>query len=280
MAVVYVVDAGTLRPPGGGEVPTQCLVIERPNGLVAVDAGLSRALLEDPRGLSFERFFIRPPKLPALALYNQIQTLGYNPHDVTDIVLTHLHSEHAAGIMDFPDARIHVSRKEFDTMQNGSLRSRVSYRHGIWAHGPRWELHSGTQTWNGVNGVTAIDSDTLLVPLPGHTLGHCGIAVRTSSDRWLLHAGDAAYSVPAQPTREVPVSPSFPLRQYQHISASDRRAAAASRTHIDRVARLDDVDVMCSHKGLAQVPYGFSLAPHGISLVSPLRVGFRMGVQY
>ena len=31
-----------------------------------------------------------------------------------------------------------------------------------------------------------------MIPLPGHTLGHCGIAVRTK-DRWLLHAGDAYF---------------------------------------------------------------------------------------
>ncbi|MBF9326619.1 MBL fold metallo-hydrolase [Mycobacteroides chelonae] len=259
MTVVYVLDVGTLRPLGGGDVPTQCLVIERPEGLLAVDAGLSRALLEDPRGLSFERFFIRPPKLPALALVNQIQALGYRPGDLTDIVLTHLHSEHAAGIMDFPSARIHVAKREFDIAHDGSVRSRISYRRNIWAHGPRWELHSGAQTWNGIQGVSAISADVLLVPLPGHTLGHCGIAVRTAPDRWLLHAGDATYSTPARSAGESMVPPSFPLRQYQHVAASDRTAAVSSRNHLERIAKLDGVDVMCSHKSVAQVPLGASL---------------------
>jgi glyoxylase-like metal-dependent hydrolase (beta-lactamase superfamily II) len=31
-----------------------------------------------------------------------------------------------------------------------------------------------------------------MIPLPGHTLGHCGIAVR-AKDKWLLHAGDAYF---------------------------------------------------------------------------------------
>ena len=30
----------------------------------------------------------------------------------------------------------------------------------------------------------------LLVPLPGHTLGHCGVAVAVG-DHWLFHCGDA-----------------------------------------------------------------------------------------
>jgi glyoxylase-like metal-dependent hydrolase (beta-lactamase superfamily II) len=29
-----------------------------------------------------------------------------------------------------------------------------------------------------------------LIPLPGHTVGHCGVALRTEQG-WVLHAGDA-----------------------------------------------------------------------------------------
>ena len=36
------------------------------------------------------------------------------------------------------------------------------------------------------------EPDILMIPLPGHTLGHCGIAVRTK-EKWLLHAGDAYF---------------------------------------------------------------------------------------
>jgi glyoxylase-like metal-dependent hydrolase (beta-lactamase superfamily II) len=32
----------------------------------------------------------------------------------------------------------------------------------------------------------------LLIPLSGHTRGHCGVAARRSDD-WLLHCGDAYY---------------------------------------------------------------------------------------
>lgn len=262
MTAVYVLDVGTLRPLGGGEVPTQCLLVERPGGLLAVDAGLSESLLKDPAGLGFERFFIRPPRLPGLALVNQIQALGYSPDDLTDIVLTHLHSEHAAGIMDFPNARIHVARREYDVAHNGSLRSRISYRHIIWAHEPRWELHAGSQEWNGMRGVSVIDADTLLVPLPGHTLGHCGVAIRAG--RWILHAGDATYSAPQPDSLSGEITPAFPLRQYQHISAADRAAAMASRAQLKRLAALDDVDVICSHKGVAQVPYGTALISGGV----------------
>jgi len=32
--------------------------------------------------------------------------------------------------------------------------------------------------------------DVLLIPLPGHSRGHCGVAVKTG-EGWLLHCGDA-----------------------------------------------------------------------------------------
>ncbi|MFW0790150.1 MBL fold metallo-hydrolase [Gordonia sp. CPCC 205333] len=245
-AKIHVLDCGTLRPPAGGEVPTQCLLIERPQGLVAVDAGLSISLLADSRGLSFERFFIRPPRLPALALVNQVEALGYSPSDVTDIVLTHLHSEHCAGIMDFPDARVHVSQREYDTAQSGSLRSKISYRQNIWAHGPRWELHSGRGTWHGVDDAAYIDPDTVLVPLPGHTVGHCGVAIKTGRG-WLLHAGDATYS---DLTTDSSPEPIYPLKQYQWVSAADRPAARRTLALLQELSRTPDIQVINSHSGI------------------------------
>ena len=40
--------------------------------------------------------------------------------------------------------------------------------------------------------LTGFSSEVLLIPLFGHTLGHCGVAVQ-QGDRWLLHVGDAYY---------------------------------------------------------------------------------------
>jgi len=37
-----------------------------------------------------------------------------------------------------------------------------------------------------------VNPDVLVIPLPGHTPGHCGIAVRTAG-QWLLHAGDSYF---------------------------------------------------------------------------------------
>jgi len=68
-----------------------------------------------------------------------------------------------------------------------------------WQHGPDWAFYGeGGEDWFGFRGVRALgdrEPDILMIPPPGHTLGHCGIAVR-GKDKWLLHAGDA-YFFPA-----------------------------------------------------------------------------------
>lgn len=79
------------------------------------------------------------------------------------------------------------------------------YRHQHWAHNPRWEpWHDGDVPWFGIRGVQRIvgqPEDILLVPLPGHDLGHAGVAVRTERG-WWLHAGDARS--PVRPNRTLP----------------------------------------------------------------------------
>ena len=39
-----------------------------------------------------------------------------------------------------------------------------------------------------------LSDDVLLIPLRGHTRGHCGVAVRRPSGGWFLHAGDSYFS--------------------------------------------------------------------------------------
>jgi glyoxylase-like metal-dependent hydrolase (beta-lactamase superfamily II) len=48
-------------------------------------------------------------------------------------------------------------------------------------------------------------AEILLIPLFGHTVGHCGVAVR-GEGRWLLHAGDAYYLRVELSTDDHPVS--------------------------------------------------------------------------
>jgi glyoxylase-like metal-dependent hydrolase (beta-lactamase superfamily II) len=61
------------------------------------------------------------------------------------------------------------------------------------AHGPRFLTYEESgDTWLGLPAARLpFTPEMWLVPLAGHTRGHCAVAVATP-DGWLLHVGDAA----------------------------------------------------------------------------------------
>ncbi|QRY85447.1 MBL fold metallo-hydrolase [Tsukamurella tyrosinosolvens] len=245
---IHLFDVAPLRPPGGGEVPTLALVVVDGDRVLAVDAGFPAAVFEDPALIGFERFFLRLPHRPEASLLHRLASIGLRREDLTDIVLTHLHSEHAAGIVDFPEAAVHVSATELETSRSGSLRARVSYRRRFFEHGPRWHPHTGTRQWLGVDGCSWITDDVVLVPLPGHTVGHCGVAVRHGGG-WLLHTGDAGYG---DPRTGAPAA--FPLAQYERIAMAAPELQGTTRESLRRLAARDDVDTISSHRYPPRLP--------------------------
>ena len=93
--------------------------------------------------------------------------------------------------------RVHVHLLDTElqaALHPRGLMERYAYRPEHWAHNPRWQPHTlGDETWFGLPATAPIrvgEAAFRLVPLPGHTRGHCAVALRTSAG-WLLHCGDA-----------------------------------------------------------------------------------------
>jgi len=176
-----------------------CLLIETDHGLALVDTGLGLDDIAAPQRLGRRWVRQTSPRLdPAETALQQIKALGYSPGDVRHLLLTHLDRDHAGGIADFPGAKVHVHRREHEMAvlgQPAPPRGR-RYISEQWQHGPNWKFYGeGGEDWFGFKGVRALgdrEPDILMIPLPGHTPGHCGIAVR-GKDKWLLHAGDSYF---------------------------------------------------------------------------------------
>lgn len=43
---------------------------------------------------------------------NALKAMGHAPGDVKDVIITHLHYDHAGGLQDFPDAQLHIQDSE------------------------------------------------------------------------------------------------------------------------------------------------------------------------
>lgn len=231
MIAVRHLNCGTLHRPPNPRAACHCLLLDAGGRLALIDTGIGLADVRDPVGrvgreaIDAAGFLFREEETAA----RQLERLGFRPADVTDAILTHADPDHAGGLTDFPHARVHVSAEERAAVERGNPR----YRPPQFAHGPDWRpLPPAGERWFGLEArrVPLPAGEVLLVPLFGHTLGHCGVAVR-QGDRWLLHVGDAYYLRVELSTDDHPIAALTAAR------AEDNAARLASLAELRRLAR-------------------------------------------
>ena len=215
---IYHLNCGTMYPlfPRGTQSISYCLLVETNDGLLLVDTGFGVQDYKHPT--RFTRLFIAslgmPRSLEETAI-SQVENLGYSSNDVKHIVMTHLHSDHSGGLRDFPGAQVHVHAMEYEAIQNPKGLIERFYEPAHWAHSPKWVIHEDVNAidWFGFSSIRIkeeMSPDVRLIPLRGHTRGHCGVSIKTSNG-WILHCGDATY--PFYQKNE-PVPPIKPLPFY------------------------------------------------------------------
>lgn len=237
-----------------GELCCHCLLVETDAGLVLVDTGLGLRDVEDPRSrLSrFFLFLVDPDFRREMTAVRQIERLGYRPRDIRHILLSHLDFDHAGGLDDFPEATVHLLETErASATGQRTVLDRQRYRPAQWSTQARWRTYpSGDgKRWLGFDAVRPLEEvseDILFVPLPGHTLGHAGIALRTDPG-WLLLAADAYFYHREMDAERPRCTPG--LRFYQWMMEKNRGARLANQRRLREIARRPsgDVRVICSH---------------------------------
>ncbi len=230
-----------------------CLLIESRQGLVLVDTGLGTGDVTHPERLgTLFRALTRPVLRMEDTAIHQIRQLGLDPRDVQHIVPTHLDLDHAGGLGDFPQALVHIYGKELNAAMHPKLSERARYVSQQWAHGPQWAVKALTgERWMGLDAVRAVpgtDEEVLLVPLIGHTRGHCGVAVK-SDQGWLLHAGDAYFH---HLDLLDPARAPWGLRVFQHLVQANGalRLANQERLRELQAAHRSDLRIFCAHDPL------------------------------
>jgi glyoxylase-like metal-dependent hydrolase (beta-lactamase superfamily II) len=171
-----------------------CLLVDTDQGPVLVDTGVGLHDHEAPSALV--RFFaldLGMRRAPEETAVRQLARLGCAPESVRHIVLTHLHFDHAGGLPDFPWAAVHVHRVEHATLARPrTWLEALAHDRMDFAHRPNWVLHeSPTEKWFDFDAIPLpFSPEMFLIPLFGHTSGHCGVAIRHEAG-WLFQCADA-----------------------------------------------------------------------------------------
>ncbi len=172
-----------------------CLLVDTDQGPVLVDTGLGSQEYVHPSWMTrLFRIITLMPFDPGEAAIHQIKNLGYKPEDVHHIILTHMHFDHCSGLADFPGARVHVHRREYEAFTDGKIRhwDEFAYIPRYIEHRPDFVLYDRPDSvWCGLDAIRLpFEPEMYLIPLHGHSRGHCGLAIKRSIG-WFFQAGDA-----------------------------------------------------------------------------------------
>ncbi|WP_072568393.1 MBL fold metallo-hydrolase [Enterobacter sp. SA187] len=262
---VHHLNCGCMCPAGGAlfdgfskgifaHLVCHCLLIETErDGLVLVDTGFGQNDIRQPGKTlpGFFRVMNNIQRRETLTARSRIEALGFSAADVRHIILTHLDFDHAGGLTDFPGAQIHLLQTEINTaQQRHSWLARERYRPGQWGGISGWNGYQPQgEKWYGFEAVMALKGlppEILLVPLPGHTQGHAGIAV-SQPQGWLLHGGDAWFYRGEMDLQSPHCTPG--LRFYQWMMAMDNQTRHRTQQQLREVFKRynQEITFFCSH---------------------------------
>ncbi len=119
-----------------------------------------------------------------------LEKAGLASHEIKHVVITHFHADHAGGLRDFPNARVHCTRAAWSAVRG--LQGLAAVRKGILP---------GLLPNDLASRLGFLDEDSPLASgqglefpeFPGHANGQCGVAFTGADGREILLASDACW---------------------------------------------------------------------------------------
>lgn len=194
MKEIYHLNCVKIVSPVNDNVCGHCILIKENDNLILIDTGIGLLDIQQP----LERI---GQELIDMVGYRfnenqtairQIEELGLDPKKVTDCIISHLDNDHIGGLADFPNATVHVGIEEYENYNSGSPR----YLKVPLSHNPTIKTYKKSDlNWFGFEArkvATNTETEIFLIPLFGHTLGHCGVALK-KDNKWIFYIADAYY---------------------------------------------------------------------------------------
>jgi N-acyl homoserine lactone hydrolase len=174
---------------GTVSIPLPAFLIEHEQGLVLFDTSMNPLVCDDPALV----FGDRPETAmiesnPEQRIDRQLAKLGYRPEDITHVVLSHTHSDHAGGLYLFPRAKFYIGPEEFRWAADPGETAYLFQPSDLSDEVKEFDWHDVDPLGTDLFGDGAIN----ILHTPGHTPGELSALVRLPSQNIVL-TGDTVH---------------------------------------------------------------------------------------
>jgi len=194
------------------EAALKPLLIQTHQENILVDTGIG----ELPEAY---RKFYTVRRGPEQNLKAQLAQHGLKPEDIHVVVNTHLHFDHCGNNILFPSAKFIVQADEFRYAQKPDRFQEAGYIK---------ELFDIKKDYQLVRGEYRVNDDVLVLPTPGHSIGHQSVIV-TDGEKKYVYCGDAA---PIRECLERRNIPGVLYSPHEALKSIDRLRAITNAVYI------------------------------------------------
>jgi glyoxylase-like metal-dependent hydrolase (beta-lactamase superfamily II) len=178
-------------------VPIHAWLIEHDEGPILVDTGETARVHERGYHPRWHPFFRRSSQFqvtPDDEIGPQLQKIGVRARDIRQVVLTHLHTDHAGGLAHVIDRKIWLHPIEWSRAQGiaGQVQGYLPHRWPKWWDPEPMRFEAVALGQFPERMPLTRRGDVFAVPTPGHTPGHVSVVVRGEPSIFI--AGDTSYT--------------------------------------------------------------------------------------